>query len=424
MRKLFWLAAMAIAARAETHVFTLQQAVHKALEQNPEVAMARLDEFKATQAIRLAKEPFYPRAGAGSGLAWSSGFPLSIEGAAPAALQLRVNETLFNRPQMYAIQQAREEARGAAITITDKRDEVVFRVASMFIELDRVARQSEIAASQTSSLEKVLATVRARAEEGRELPMATEEANVEVLRARQRQMVMAADLEYAQRNVAMVLGYPAGDSVQASAAERAAVKIAVSEDTAVAAALAASPELKKLASAVEVKNLGIKAERARRLPQMDLVAQYALLTRYSHYDEYFAKFQAHNGQLGVSFQLPLFVSGGIEAAVGQAELEQRRLRLEIDAARNRIALSLHQAYQDIAKAEGAGQLAQAELALARSRLSVVLAQLAEGRASLRQAEEARLNENEKWISFLDAQFNGERARLHVLHQTRELSSAF
>ena len=424
MRKFWLLAATAIAAHAETHVFTLQQVVGRALEQNPEIALARIDELKATRGIRLAKEPFYPRIGAGSGLAWSTGFPLSIEGSAPAALQVRANEALFNRPQMYAVQQAREEARGAAILTADKRDEVVFRVASLFIELDRVARQVEIAVGQTASLEKVLGAVRARVEEGRELPVAAEEANVEVLRARQRQMIMCADLDYAQRNLAMALGYPAGDSVQASAAERAAVKIVVSEEGAVAAALAASPELKKLASAVEVKNLGIKAERARRLPQMDLVAQYALLTRYSHYDQYFAKFQRHNGQFGASFQIPLFVSGGIEAAVGQVELEQRRLRAEMDSTRSRIALSVHQAYQDIAKAEGAAKLAQAELDLARTRLSVVLAQLAEGRTSLRQVEEARLNENEKWISFLDAQFNGERARLNVLHQTRELASAF
>jgi hypothetical protein len=53
----------------------------------------------------------------------------------------------------------------------------------------------------------------------------------------------------------------------------------------------------------------------------------------------------------------------------------------------------------------------------------VLAQMGEGRASLRQVEEARFNENEKWIAFYDAQFNAERARLNVLRQTGELLAA-
>jgi hypothetical protein len=56
-------------------------------------------------------------------------------------------------------------------------------------------------------------------------------------------------------------------------------------------------------------------------------------------------------------------------------------------------------------------------------LSVILAQMNEGRASLRQVEEARFNENEKWIAFYDAQFNAERARLNVLRQTGEMMAA-
>ena len=69
------------------------------------------------------------------------------------------------------------------------------------------------------------------------------------------------------------------------------------------------------------------------------------------------------------------------------------------------------------------QLAQADLDLARSQLSVLLAQMNEGRASLRQVEEARFNEDEKWIAFYDAQFSSERARLNLLRQTGELMAA-
>ncbi len=79
-------------------------------------------------------------------------------------------------------------------------------------------------------------------------------------------------------------------------------------------------------------------------------------------------------------------------------------------------LDIHQSYQEIHKADVAGS-SPADLDLARSQLSVILAQMDEGRVSLRQVEEARFNEDEKWIAFYDAQFNGERARLNVLRQT-------
>ncbi len=47
----------------------------------------------------------------------------------------------------------------------------------------------------------------------------------------------------------------------------------------------------------------------------------------------------------------------------------------------------------------------------------------EGRAALKQVEEARFNEDEKWIAFYDAQYNAEKARLIVLRHTGELMTA-
>ena len=71
----------------------------------------------------------------------------------------------------------------------------------------------------------------------------------------------------------------------------------------------------------------------------------------------------------------------------------------------------------------ARQVTKAELDLAHEQLSILLAQMNEGRAALKQVEEARFNEDEKWIAFYDAQFNAEKARLMVLRHTGELAAA-
>ena len=52
---------------------TLRQAVDRALRENAEVIEARMDEIKAQQGVRLARDPFIPRIGIGSGLASSPG---------------------------------------------------------------------------------------------------------------------------------------------------------------------------------------------------------------------------------------------------------------------------------------------------------------------------------------------------------------
>ena len=66
------------------YTLTLRQAVDLALQQNPELIATRLDEQKAAQSVRLAKDPFYPRLITGSGAAYSSGYPLAIEGSPPS----------------------------------------------------------------------------------------------------------------------------------------------------------------------------------------------------------------------------------------------------------------------------------------------------------------------------------------------------
>ena len=71
--------------------------------------------------------------------------------------------------------------------------------------------------------------------------------------------------------------------------------------------MADSEELKRLESNYPAKALEIKSDNAQQLPRVDLVAQYALLSQYSHYDQYFLKFQRNNAEIGASIQIPLRV---------------------------------------------------------------------------------------------------------------------
>src|SRR5665213_550973 len=88
MRRFWLLAALAGAASAETHRLTIREAVERAASQNPEIVMTRMDEIKANEGIRIAKDPFSPHVGGGSGLAYTNGFPLSIEGSALSLIHI------------------------------------------------------------------------------------------------------------------------------------------------------------------------------------------------------------------------------------------------------------------------------------------------------------------------------------------------
>jgi outer membrane protein TolC len=412
-----------LALGAEVRTMTLRQVVDLALNQSPEVFFARYDEMKAQHALRQAQDPFYPKVIAGSGLAYTSGFPLSIEGSAPSIIRADAIQAIYNRPQRYRVAQQREYVRGAAIDSQARREEVVYRAATLFLDAGRAGRNARTAAEQIRSLEAALAVVRARVEEGREIPLEGRRAEVALQRARYRSQLLDAEQTAAEHQLAMVLGLESSVRVRPAEEDRIAAALPESEEAAVTTALESSTELRKLQSNLQAKALEIKANRAAKLPQIDLVAQYGLFGRYNNYEDYFRTFTRHNGQLGVSFQIPILAGTAAAAQADQAEAESARLRMEINNTRTRLGVEARRAWQEVATAQSGRELARADLDLARDEVAVLLARYEEGRVTLKQLEEARFLEQEKWIAFHNAGFVLERARLNVLRQSGTLLAA-
>ena len=171
--------------------------------------------------------------------------------------------------------------------------------------------------------------------------------------------------------------------------------------------------MRQIRSQLVSKGFEMRSEKAARLPKVDLVAQYGMLAKFNNYAEFFQKFQRNNGQLGLSFQVPIF-SPGVNAQTAQTQADINHLKVELANARNRIAGDLEQAFRDVRKSETASEVARLDLDVARGQLDVNLAMMQEGRLTLRQMEEARLLESDKWIAFYDAQYALEKARWNVL----------
>lgn len=402
---------------------TLRQAVTLAVQQNPDVALARLDEETARLAIRIAKDPFTPRVTAGSGLAYSNGFPMSVEGSAPSVLQARATQFLFNRQQSFTVAQAKEDARAAGMSVVSKREEVAYRTASLYLDAERAARAGALAQKDTESLQKVLETVRAQVAEGRALPLAEKQAAYQVARARQLAGNLSSDQAAAETALAIAIGLTAEDRVLPVEESRPAPPVAEAGEGTIQAALGRHPDLRKLQSQIAAKGLEVRSEKSARLPRVDLIAQYGLFAKFNHYEDYFRAFQRNNGQIGMSIQVPIFTGSGVDAQVAQTETEIAKLKLQFNNARNQIGADLRSSFREVKKAETAAEVARLDLDVAREQLSVNLAQMQEGRLSLRQVEEARIVENGKWIAFYDVQYALEKARWNVLRLTGELVGA-
>jgi outer membrane protein len=408
---------------AEVHTLTLKQSVTQALDQSPDVVLARISEMKAREAVRVARDPFVPKVTAGSGAAIQHGYPNSIDGAAPSIFEVRTSMAVFNRPRSFALAETRENVRAAGFDSQARYDEVAFRTAALYLDAEQAGRNAQSLGLEVEGLERVSEAVRLRIGEGREMPLAGKKNAVDLARARQRQEAALADQQYAEESLALVLGYAAGDRVHpAEGADRSPLETPATEQEAVAAALQNSKELRSLESQLASKSLEVRAQKASRLPSLDLVAQYALFAKYN-YQNFFQKFSRNNAQLGLSIQVPILVGSASSGLAAQAEGDVVRLRTEFNQARGRLSVETTRSFQDIKRAESARSVAKLDLEYTREQVSVLLAQSEEGRATRQAVDEARLIEQEKWLVYYESQHALEKARLNLLKQTGTIQAA-
>lgn len=408
--------------QAEVHSLTLREAVTLSLKQNPDILATRIDQQKAEFAVRVAKDPFMPKIFAGSGLAYSTGYPMSIDGSAPAILQAKTVMSIYNPAQRFLIAQAKENMRTVAIDETSKREDTTYRTATLFLDVLRLTQDRDVARRQIDSYKKVAETVRLRVEEGKQLEIDSEIATFHIARAKQRLEALESDTNYGEASLALVLGYGPKDLVRPIDGDRPSGVGPANEDDAIESALANSKEVQRLISQMQAKGFELRSYKSARLPTFDLVAQYSLLAQHN-YSDFFRRFQRNNGQLGVSIQIPVLTGSASGAQAYRAEAEIAQMRLQVQSARDRIAVETRRGFQDVKRAQAAGEIAKMDLDLTRKQISIALAQMEEGRTSLRQVEDLRVAEIEKWTAFYDSQNVLEKTKLALLRQTGSIMAA-
>jgi outer membrane protein len=409
-------------AVAEVKTMTLRQALDLALAQNPDLMLARLDQQKARYQVTIARDPFFPKVFASSGAAYSTGFPASIDGAAPSIFQTRTQMAIFDRPQTYQVAQAKENLHTTEIDFERQEDEIAFRVASLFLDAEQAGLSQQAAQRQADNLARVLEIVKTRVAEGRELPIEAARADLGVKKARYTVESLATDLINAESSLALVLGLSPDDRVRAAIEDRPALAMPISEDQSIEQALENSRDLKRLGSTMDAKMLEIKGYKAMRLPKVNLIAQYELFAKY-YYQNYYPVFQRNSAQLGASFDVPVLMGKSSRAYISQAEADIAKAQVEVTRTRARITSDVRRAFQEMKRAESAREVASADRVLAREQVSVDLAQNEEGRLPATALEQARAVENEKFLAYYEAQHAADRARLNVLRLTGTLVAA-
>ncbi|MDZ7638418.1 MAG: TolC family protein [Bryobacterales bacterium] len=403
---------------------SLDESVRLALRQSPDVLLARLDQQEAELKARQVGDPFSLKLGVGSGLAWTSGFPMNVGGSGPSLVNAQASMTLYDRPLRYRIAEARERAKAEALTEAEKRSAVALEVTRLFLEAESLGLAEESLQAEIASLERVLGIRERQLEEGRALPLDTKRAKVSLAAARYRLREMESTVKQSQARIGFLLGFESGREVAPVRGERRQPELPADPQAAAAVAVEGSPEVERLKVFLAANQFRVKGANAIHWPVIRLVSQYSMFARFNNYDDFYNRFERHNGQIGASFELPLFTGSATRAERSQAGIEADRLRLNLETARRKVALEASAATRLAQDAKAYHELIALDLEAARDQVSVLLAQANEGKARLEDLELARTEENRKWVEYYRSRASAEQAAYDLLHKTGRLVAWF
>ena len=410
------------AAAPDDGRLTLRRALTLAMMNSRELALARVQYTVALNAAGQYRAEFLPNLYTGSGAAYTSGFPATPSGQAPAVFSLSYTEGLFNLPVRGQLKAAEERAKSQKVEMDRVRDDVIVRTATSYLELAKIRHSLELLGKEQASAEKILQVTRERAQAGQELPIEVTRSELSLARARQRIIHLEGREEVVEQQLRNLTGVAEGAALEV-AAEEPVFTTEPQEAELTSLALERDPVLREDENERKAREDVWKGERGGYWPTVSVIGLYQVLSKINNYNEFFNRFQRNNVTVGIDVHIPIF-SAKTRANVALAKSQLDEAELAIGTRRQQVRLEVAQKARDIRELDANREVARLDLKLAQESLADWQAKLDQGRATLRDIEQARLEESDKWVAFLDADFARQQGQLALMQATGQLTQLF
>jgi len=410
------------ASQAAAEPLTLKRAIELALRNSKDIQVAKIQASIADHAALISKAEFMPNLYAGSGAGYSNGIPETPGGRAPSVFNMTYTEKVFNEPLRGQGKELQEQARSQKILLEDMKNSVIARTAAAYLELGKVRHSLELLRKEQESAEKILQVTQERQGEGYELPV--EVTKAQLTRAQVVQRIL--QLEGREDELEVFLRNQLGlgpDQVFEVTPEDLPGEAEQEGANLIAMAMQNNAGLRIAESDVRAKEFRLTGEKRGYLPTLELVSVYSVLARYNNYDLFFNRFQRNNFNAGVQVQVPLF-SAHTRAAIGYAQVSLDVAKANLANKKSEVSADVRLRTRRLRERDAAKEVARLELQLAQQNVAVLQSQFGEGKLNLREVEKARLNENEKWMAFLDASFQRQQAQIELLRTAGQLDKVW
>jgi outer membrane protein TolC len=201
-------------------------------------------------------------------------------------------------------------------------------------------------------------------------------------------------------------------------------------------AAASNPSVEAAVEHARAQYLRAQGEHKSLWPSIDFAAQYALLSTFNNYQNYYIpsrpcttslgqflcvtnNFQQNNATIGVNIKFPLFNAAQRSRAQG-ADADALKAAKQAEAARNQVSEETLRLQRSVTQMKAARDVAQLEYEIAEKNLTAVQTRIDAGTATLHDLDDANSQASERFITLQDVTFELERSQLGVLRSTGEL----
>jgi outer membrane protein len=401
---------------------TLKRAIELALQNSKEIQVAKIQASVADHAAQITKAQFMPNLYAGSGAGYTYGIPETPGGRAPSIFNVTYTEQVFNEPLRGQAKETQEQSKAQKIMLEDVKNSVITRTAMAYLELGKVRHSLELLRKEQESAEKILQVTQERQGEGYELPVEVTKAQLTRAQVIQRILQLEAREDDLEVFLRYQLGLPEGEVVEVTPEELPG-EAELAGDNLVTMAMTHNAGLQLAESDVRAKEFRLKGERRGYLPTLEFVSIYSVLANFNNYSQFFNHFQRNNFNAGVDVRVPIF-SAQTKAAIGLAQINLEAAKVNLTNKKTELSADVRQKTRRVRERDAAKEVARLELQLAQQNVAVFQSQFAEGKLNLREVEKARLEENEKWMAYLDANFQKQQAQLELLKTAGQLDKVW
>jgi len=411
---------LTIATRGEAEPLPLERAIRLALTHSTASAIATADVQRAFASYREIRNNYLPQIFVGSGLGWSYGYPLSIEGSAPALANAVAQSTVFNPAQRQFLNAAKTEWQASEFQDRDQRNAVIQDVALTYAELAKWEARLQRLQQDAAQAQQMEEAVAERLHEGVDSAVDLNKAKLTAARVRLHRAEARGNADVLRRHLATLTGSPVS-SIELAPESIPPLPPVASEEDLSERAIASSPAVKLAEQHSLAESMRALGEHRALYPSIDFSAQYARFSTFNNYTKYFPPhtFQVDNATIGFALKIPLF-SASQRARADAAEAQALKAKKQAEAARNLVAEETLKLQRTAEQLEAAREVAQLEYQLAQSGLEAAQTRIDAKTGTLHELADARVQAAERYLLFQDADFEYQRIRMSLLRATGDL----